>query len=307
MSLASLGLSVVEEHLYRSLLREPDADIAADLEPVIARLAALELVHRDDAGRVTAVDPEVAVARLIRGKEREANAELRRITAAWNDLPSLIAERSEGSRVESVERIDDRKVVDQRLWALASDAHEVLTIHTNRLHNRAEPAAQFLQRLAEGVEWRTILHRKCLRTANLIAYATALHRAGDRHRVTDDTLQRMVIIDRSVAFVPTTANVDGAAGAYIIRQPGVVTTLVDLFEQTWARAVDLEPVGRPALSPVQRHVLYLLSRVDKDEIAAREMSVSLRTYRRYVAELLVRLGAANRFQAAVLAKEHGWI
>lgn len=66
----------------------------------------------------------------------------------------------------------------------------------------------------------------------------------------------MVIIDRSVAFVPTAVNVDGAAGAYMIRQPGVVTTLVDLFEQTWA---------------------------------------------------LVRLGAANRFQAAVLAKEHGWI
>jgi DNA-binding NarL/FixJ family response regulator len=37
------------------------------------------------------------------------------------------------------------------------------------------------------------------------------------------------------------------------------------------------------------------------------MGVSLRTYRRYVAELLARLGAANRFQAAIVAKQRGWI
>jgi hypothetical protein len=79
------------------------------------------------------------------------------------------------------------------------------------------------------------------------------------------------------------------SGALVIRQPGAVATLVDLFERVWGHATDL------------------LATAVKDEISARQMGVSLRTYRRYVAELLARLGAANRFQAAIVAKQRGWI
>ncbi|MEU7899105.1 hypothetical protein AB0B45_40405 [Nonomuraea sp. NPDC049152] len=72
------------------------------------------------------------------------------------------------------------------------------------------------------------------------------------------------------------------------------------------------PTSNPTRPPSSalangRQVLHLLSSADKDEIAAREMGVSLRTYRRYVAELLVRLGATNRFQAVLLARKQGWI
>ncbi|WP_442816546.1 helix-turn-helix domain-containing protein [Streptomyces sp. NBC_01304] len=61
------------------------------------------------------------------------------------------------------------------------------------------------------------------------------------------------------------------------------------------------------LSDTERQVLDILTRTDKDEAAAREMGVSLRTFRRYVADIMLRLGAANRFQAGLLAKEQGWI
>jgi DNA-binding NarL/FixJ family response regulator len=37
------------------------------------------------------------------------------------------------------------------------------------------------------------------------------------------------------------------------------------------------------------------------------MGVSVRTFRRYVADLMMRLGAANRFHAALKAKEKGWM
>jgi DNA-binding NarL/FixJ family response regulator len=37
------------------------------------------------------------------------------------------------------------------------------------------------------------------------------------------------------------------------------------------------------------------------------MGVSVRTYRRRIAELLAALGAGNRAQAALIARERGWI
>ncbi len=40
-------------------------------------------------------------------------------------------------------------------------------------------------------------------------------------------------------------------------------------------------------------------------MAARELSVSVRTYRRYVAEMMSLLGADSRFQAGVRAAELG--
>jgi DNA-binding NarL/FixJ family response regulator len=40
-------------------------------------------------------------------------------------------------------------------------------------------------------------------------------------------------------------------------------------------------------------------------VAARELNVSLRTYRRHVAEILRELGASSRFQAGARAVELG--
>lgn len=52
-------------------------------------------------------------------------------------------------------------------------------------------------------------------------------------------------------------------------------------------------------------VVAVLSTGLKDEAAARRLSVSLRTYRRYVADIMTRLGVATRFQLGVRAAELG--
>jgi DNA-binding NarL/FixJ family response regulator len=65
--------------------------------------------------------------------------------------------------------------------------------------------------------------------------------------------------------------------------------------------------SQPLLTSLEKRVLLALASSCKDEIAAREIDVSVRTYRRYVADLMARLGAVNRFQAALRAKEEGWI
>lgn len=58
---------------------------------------------------------------------------------------------------------------------------------------------------------------------------------------------------------------------------------------------------------MERRVLLAMCTVGKDEAGARELGVSVRTYRRHVADLMQLLGAASRAQAALLARERGWV
>lgn len=54
-------------------------------------------------------------------------------------------------------------------------------------------------------------------------------------------------------------------------------------------------------------VLYLLCEGEKDDAIARQMQVSTRTCRRYIAEYMAEVGARNRFQAGVIALRDGWL
>jgi DNA-binding CsgD family transcriptional regulator len=307
MSLDSLGLTDFEELVYRAMLRheEPSGDRRA-VQAAIERLTDLELVRVAADGRLTAVAAEVGVTRLIRRRMQETNAELRRISGAWETVHALAAEGRQPGGYDDFERIEGAKQVDERVWELALDAREVLTIHHKERKVQTNRLPRYVERLGDGVEWRTILPRGHVSDPDVLAYCVQLHRAGDRHRLTEEDVQQMIIVDRQVAFVPIVPNAH-RSGALVIRQPGAVATLVDLFERVWGHATDLESGEQDPLSERERQVLDLLATAVKDEISARRMGVSLRTYRRYVAELLARLGAANRFQAAIVAKQRGWI
>jgi hypothetical protein len=54
-------------------------------------------------------------------------------------------------------------------------------------------------------------------------------------------------------------------------------------------------------------VLSFLAVGSKDATAARELGMSVRTYRRHVAEIMRRLDAVSRFQAGVRAMELGLV
>jgi DNA-binding NarL/FixJ family response regulator len=70
-------------------------------------------------------------------------------------------------------------------------------------------------------------------------------------------------------------------------------------------APDAAPAGD--LQPLEREVLRRLTTGSTDEAAARELGIALRTYRRVVARMMVRLGARSRFQAGYLAASGHWI
>ncbi|MEW9555144.1 LuxR C-terminal-related transcriptional regulator [Nonomuraea sp. NPDC050783] len=308
MSLSSLGLTAIDENVYRDLLsgRETTAGDPDGLRATLQRLAALGLIRFDPAGRPVAVEPEIGISRLIRRRLLETNAEQRRISAAWEVVYLLSAQQRGPDRTVTIEQINGADRINERIWSLALDAQEVLAMQPERHHPGSDRLSVHLQRLGEGARRRTIVSRQSLLDPALMEHCVTLHRAGDHHRIIDGDGQHMVIVDRSVVFVPSEPE-GGDRSALMISQPGVVATMTDLFERVWAHAQDLEPCPEPGLTMRERRVLYLLASTRKDEVAAREMGVSLRTYRRHVAELLDRLGAANRFQGALLAKQQGWI
>ncbi|MET8974908.1 DNA-binding response regulator [Streptomyces sp. NPDC004539] len=90
-------------------------------------------------------------------------------------------------------------------------------------------------------------------------------------------------------------------------EPALVAGAFALFEAAWRSATDLGELlaGRPVVDERARPVLRALGSGLTDEAAARGLGMSLRTYRRRVAELLVALDAESRFQAGVRAGEWG--
>ncbi|MER8003345.1 DNA-binding response regulator [Streptomyces sp. NPDC095613] len=131
---------------------------------------------------------------------------------------------------------------------------------------------------------------------------------GARVRIAATALpHETIVIDRRFAIL---AGVDAPGGREytVTTAPAVVGGVYALFEAVWEHATDLgvflsdEP---PMLDTESRTVLRALGSGATDETAARELGMSLRTYRRRVAELLHTLGADSRFQAGVRAGELG--
>ncbi|WP_131742382.1 response regulator transcription factor [Actinomadura roseirufa] len=133
-------------------------------------------------------------------------------------------------------------------------------------------------------------------------------RRGPRVRICATPLpHETIVIDRRVAILAGPPEA-GVREYTVVRSPGVVNGVISLFWATWERAVDLAEHRRdrpPALSEESRRILRLLGGGLKDEAAARRLEMSLRTYRRRVAEILVLLDADSRFQAGLRAQELG--
>ncbi|KUL41924.1 response regulator transcription factor [Streptomyces regalis] len=128
--------------------------------------------------------------------------------------------------------------------------------------------------------------------------------------------QGTVFIDRRTMFLthPTAASASPSARGHGHRtytmsaEPALVSGAYALFEAAWETATDLAAFfhpDRPQIDTQARAVLHALGSGVTDAAAARDLGMSLRTYRRRVAELLVALGADSRFQAGMRAGELG--
>ncbi|WP_441249148.1 DNA-binding response regulator [Kitasatospora sp. McL0602] len=116
-----------------------------------------------------------------------------------------------------------------------------------------------------------------------------------------------ILLDRRVMIL---AGQETHAGREytVTTSPILVEGVHSLFRAIWDTAVDLDAYLRsdvPHLDADGRMILDALGSGLTDESAARRLGVSLRTYRRRVAELMAKLEADSRFQAGLRAGELG--
>jgi DNA-binding CsgD family transcriptional regulator len=211
-----------------------------------------------------------------------------------------------------VERLNDDRLVRQQIAQAARSARELRAMHPvgSVEQGREEQRSRLhvLEELRRGMTMRTIVHASVLDDPRKAARIRELHGAGDLHRVVDEPIQQVLIFDRTAAFVRITP-VAHAPGALLIRQQTLITTLVDLFEQTWAGARELdEPTHR--LSPREREVLALIAEGRSNGAVARALSITEAAVGKHVAAIFARLDLPateddNRRVLAVLAYLRG--
>jgi DNA-binding NarL/FixJ family response regulator len=92
----------------------------------------------------------------------------------------------------------------------------------------------------------------------------------------------------------------------MMRNPAMMKTLCALFADSWGAAAPLRPVpmlDNPRQRDTARMILAALRDGHTDDVAARELGMSVRTYRRYVADFMRDVDATSRFQAGVRAAQ----
>ncbi|MBV2153704.1 LuxR C-terminal-related transcriptional regulator [Kitasatospora sp. SUK 42] len=318
--LSHLGVTECEEIVYRSVLRSPGLDVEA-LAPVVGmevRSLRAVLDRLEDAGmvavvgtrRVEAVDPFVVLERLVENRLGELQEEFQRVISSRHLVNILLDDQREGrcrSESDGVERIEGLDRIRARIDELAFFAHrEVLSVQPNGALSAAaiEGAKEAdLRALRRGTAMRTIMRTDALHDQRTADYLTELSARGARIRNLNGPLERMLIFDGRVAMVPVDSE-EVSRGALIIRQPGLISSLTALFERCWAAAEDF---GQEHLTEAEHQVLRTMVRVEKDEAGARELGISVRTYRGHIAQLLRRLNATHRTQGVLAARDRGWI
>jgi DNA-binding CsgD family transcriptional regulator len=320
-SLRFLGVGREEEAAYRQLLRRSATDpdrAAGDVPAECAdRLVEFGIATRTHTGALRPVPPARAVERLIERRLDRLRGELEDAAEAGGIVDSLRKERepvpaplpsapSEAPTVQQIEGMEAvRAVIDELTFFARTES-----LTTNPTGVITPESADFsrpidLRVLRRGVRMRTLMAAPALDDATTLAYLRELSAKGAEIRISHQPLERMIICDRAAALTPIDP-ADTSRGALLTREPGLVATLVTLFDRMWATAQELPGQDDELLSEIERRILRTLYSADKDESGARDLGISVRTYRKHVASLMARLHATNRFQAALLARERGW-
>ena len=230
------------------------------------------------------------------------------------DIQSLIGTivalyRSRGRQEELITALDEdyEGVLARARRLIAGAAHTVDIVHAHERgpgEQAPRTERELIHGAREGVGVR-LLTRPGLVDERFVRAQLDRERPV-AVRVTRIPQLQVMIVDGRTALVVTYSA--GGHRASVIRIPEVLQTLAALFDHAWAHAVpagERVVFGSRSRAALAARVLGALHGGVTDEVAARELAMSVRTYRRHVADIMALLGAGSRFQAGVRAAELG--
>ncbi|WP_367321777.1 LuxR C-terminal-related transcriptional regulator [Streptomyces sp. HUAS ZL42] len=286
-----------------------------DAEPVPCLLE-LALLHPDpdDMDWLVPTSPQEVMTRLLRGVYDEVSASQRRVGSAVEAVERFAGLRgrvpSSGAWEGTAIRVLDGSSRIQAALDEATEActTEVLTVQPGgirREHELSEGLHRALELRGRGVRMRDLYNHVARHGQGLLNYLDLMGDAVEA-RTLDEVIDRLILFDRTVAFVP--ANADRTM-ALELRHPALIAYLVTVFERLWRLAIPLTaPIpatGIDGISHREQSIAALLAEGHQDAVIAERLGISVRTCRAYIARLSETLGAASRTQLGVRIAQAG--
>ncbi|WP_433399968.1 LuxR C-terminal-related transcriptional regulator [Streptomyces sp. CA-146814] len=304
------GLCEPAMSLYATALREgrlPRTDFAE-----ASCLFERGLVHPDpdDERWVRPVPASAALTRLLRPFAQEVFERLDTTAALVDALLPLTAIADREPR-PAITVIEGRERVMAALGEASRAARdEVLTAQPggNRLaHSMRQGLTNARAVIAAGGRMRHLYQHPVRYNTRFTEYLDQLPPGHLEVRTMEQAIDRLIVFDRTVAYVPAAPGNDTALE---IRHPALVRYLVHVYEVLWAQATPYDdplPTALPGtpLTAVQLSIARLLTEGHVDEVVARKMGISVRTCRSHIARLMHTLGATSRTHLGALLAHSG--
>ncbi|MEU3312971.1 helix-turn-helix transcriptional regulator [Streptomyces sp. NPDC006662] len=299
---------------YLGAVRAGNAD-PATIPSCVLRLQLVQPVT-GSAHALTPIRPSSALALLVRPIEQEISARQQ----AAQDLQHAL------EPIEALYNAHQRPVSDLTVLeglATINAAIDHATVNCSKELLTAQPGGgrsssvltEALRRSKElldrGVQVRTLYQHTVRYNPATMAYVREItaHSGGAEVRTLDELFERLIIFDRSVAYLPARGD---RRNAVEVRQPALVAFLVDIYERAWDRATPLVAAAsakeNPSVIPgVRRSIAQLLVAGYVDEAIARRLGMSVRTCRAHIAKIAEQLGSTNRAQLGYLLGASGFL
>jgi DNA-binding CsgD family transcriptional regulator len=311
--LEPLGIDPTHEKVYRTLLREPAADVAVlakllgdrgTLTSVLARLTELGLIRQIAGCRYVPNPPETAIGALI----GHAIADLDVLMARAAELRGTTANGC--SPANMIEVVGGAEEIRGRLLELMEAAHHVRVFEAERVMrpDRATPEAILVDVDVRGIEVRIVYSYRAVVAPEHLRRICGLAERGSEARLAPRLPGCMLVIDRRVAAVLTGAH--RADILAIVHSPSVMLDALEaLFAVHWetARRLGGRVRAHEHLTDDEVLMLQLLDAGCPDDAIAKLLGASGRTFHRRLQRIMVTLGVSTRFQAGREARAKGWL
>ncbi|MET8474246.1 helix-turn-helix transcriptional regulator [Streptomyces sp. NPDC006422] len=300
--------------LYAKALREGRVH-KRDVEPAPCLLRFGLLVSADDdPTTLRPVAPAVALPRLLGQYEEEIERQRRHSSRLADQFAPLIALETQRASIPSTpmfrvlmgfQRINE--AIDE---AAGEASQELLTIQPGGRRPPQGLAAALpreQQLLSGGGRMRTLYQHTARHSPAVTAHYEQL--CGDvQVRTLDEVTERLVMLDRTVAFIP--ANPDRTV-ALEVRHPALISYLATTFERLWQLATPMFPqaaseeLTSDGVTTRQRTIARLLIEGHTDAVIAERLGMNIRTVRVHIAKLAATLGSESRAQLGYLIGQSG--
>ncbi|MFF8610138.1 helix-turn-helix transcriptional regulator [Streptomyces sp. NPDC015346] len=298
--------------LYATALRAGRISRAeVDSVPCLIELALLH-PDPDDSQWLRPIPPSIALNKLIHPIEREIQ-QRRQLAISLADTfePFMTINAPDPSATQAITVLEGLSLINATLDRVINECtEELLTIQPGS-GRKPEVVQAGLRRveplLDRGIRMRTLYQHTARHHSATMGYVERIAPYGLEVRTLEEIIDRLIIVDRKIAFVPARRD---RRVALELRHEGLVQYLVGVFDQFWLHGVPWEEEipyspSVDGIGGVQRSIAKLLVEGHVDEAIARRLGMNVRTCRAHIAKLAAALGSGSRAQLGYLIAQSG--